>query len=342
MTLDEELKLEQEKFGKRIKLGSEILYLTKADCIANGPSIDETIDVMTKTLIAHGKKEYEMPAKIGVHPYADVFYHAMPAYIPGQKVVGMKWIECYPRNPKEYNLPQTSSLLILNDVLSGYPIAIMDGAWLTSMRTPAKTAISAKFLHPNAETFGMFGCGVQGYEHVRFITHHMDKLKKMYIYDVREENMDRVIKELQPTTSVQLIKGESFEQVAKSCEVLSSATFITRDCYSYVKREWVGKGQTILPVDLNTFFDYRIPLECDKYITDSTDELNLFADYYPNGVPTPACETGEMLAGLATGRDNPDQLIVCGNIGMAVDDMAMAKVIFDKALESGAGMVLPL
>lgn len=342
MMQEKALELDQEHLAKRLKLGKEILYLTQKDCIKNGPSVQETINIITKTLIAHGKKEYEMPAKIGVHPFSDVFFHAMPAYIPGQRVVGMKWIECYPRNPQEYGLPQTSSLLILNDVLSGYPIAIMDGAWLTAMRTPAKSAISAKLLHPNAETFGMFGCGVQGLEHVRFVTQHMPNLKKLYLYDVREENIDRVIAQLQSSTQVQLIKGTSFEQVAKSCEVLCSATFITKENLAYVKAEWVGKGQTILPVDLNTFFDYRIPLECDKYITDSIDELNLFAGYYPMGLPKVFCETGELVAGLATGRENPDQLIVCSNIGMAVDDMAMAKVIFENALESGDGMVLPL
>ena len=147
MTYTNELLVEKKRIEKYIKIGSEAPYLSKAQCMENGPTVEETIDVVRETFIAHGKKDYEMPAKIGVHPHADVFYHAMPAYVPQQKAMGCKWIECYPRNPQDWNLPQTSSVLVLNELITGYPMAIMDGAWVTAMRTPAVTAVSAATMH---------------------------------------------------------------------------------------------------------------------------------------------------------------------------------------------------
>ena len=143
-----------------------------------------------------------MPAKIGVHPLPEVFFHAMPAYVPSQFSCGMKWIECYPNNPDRYNLPQTTGLIVLNDILSGCPIAIMDATWVTAMRTPAVTVLAAGALHPDAETFGMFGCGVQGIEHCKFIVHTLKNLKKIYIYDIKHEAMDNLIKEVQPKIDV--------------------------------------------------------------------------------------------------------------------------------------------
>lgn len=335
---------DREWISRHIDIGKEVLYLTQSDCMNVGISIDDVISLTRDALIAHGTKNYEMPAKIGVHPLPEVFFHAMPAYVPSKNAVGAKWIECYPNNPVKFNLPQTTGLLILNDILSGCPIAVMDCVWLTAMRTPAVTALAAAALHPDAETFGMFGCGVQGVGHVRFIGHTLKNLKKIYVYDIRKEVMDKLVEELQPEVDAEIIKANGPEELAKSCEVMSSATLIIREPLSVVKKEWVSKGQTILPCDLNTFWDPEIPRMADKYIVDSIDEHKLFADmgYFPDGLPDIYCETGEIIAGSKKGRDDADQLIVCSNIGMAVCDVVMAREIFNRAIEQGKGLKLKL
>jgi len=335
---------QHDYLGSKLKLGQEILWLTKEQCIQCGPGIDEILDIVKDTMIAHGKTEYEMPAKIGIHPYEDVFFHAMPAYVPGDKACGIKWIECYPRNPLEYGLPQTFGLLVLNEILTGYPMAIMDSTWITAKRTPAVTAVTAAALHPHAESFGMFGCGIQGTEHVRFVARALPNLKHIYIYDVREESMDALIAAVKDEVNVPIIKGKSFEEVAKSCEVLGSATKIVRENLACVKREWVGPGQTILPCDLNTFFEDTILLDADKYIVDSITEHELFEEmgYFEKGLPHIYCETGEIIAGLKPGRKCKEELIACSNIGMSVFDVAMGKFIFDRALERNVGQLVEL
>lgn len=329
--------------AEKIDLGKEILYLTQDEVINMGLTLEDILTLTEQALVAHGKKEYEMPAKIGVHPLSEVFYHAMPAYVPSKNACGMKWIECYPYNPQRFNLPQTTGLLILNDISSGVPMAIMDSAWITAMRTPAVTVLAAAKLHPDAENFGMFGCGVQGIEHVNFVTHTMKKLKKIYINDISEEAMDNLIRICQPKLDVPIVKGTP-EEMAKNCEVLSSATIIIKESLSIVKDEWVSKGQTILPCDLNTFWDPVTQRRADKYIVDSAEEHELFAGmgYFPEGLPKANCQTGEVLAGVAKGRESKDELIVCSNIGMSVCDVVVAREIFNQALEKGVGRKLPL
>lgn len=327
-----------------LTLGQHMRYLSRADVVNLGITKTTVLDKVRQALIEHGNKRYEMPAKIGVHPYEDVFFHAMPAFIPEMKVVGAKWIECYPRNPREFNLPQTTGVLCLNDVETGVPTALMDSTWLTAARTPAVTVLMAKELHPGARSFGMFGAGVQGREHVRYAAEYLDSLDEIVVFDRFPEVAERLVAELQPEFEVKLRVGNSIEQVVKECEVLSSATIVVREPMALAKREWISAGQTILPCDLNTFWDPQIALQASRYITDSTEEHDLFVEmgYYPDGSPTIAAESGEVLAGLKAGRTSDEQIIVNSNIGMAVCDMAVAQAIQEAAEAEGAGILLDL
>lgn len=335
---------DRAKLAAKLNIGKEIWYMTQDEVVAVGLTETDILALTRDALVAHGTKAYEMPAKIGVHPFQEVFFHAMPAYVPGKLALGCKWIECYPGNPDKFGLPQTTGLLLINDILSGCPVAIMDCAWVTAMRTPAVTLLAAAALHPDAETFGMFGCGVQGVEHVKFAPHTLKKLKKIVVYDTKEARMDDLIARVQPRLPVPIVKGTSFEQVTKECEVLSSATFIVREPFSFVRDAWVAKGQTILPCDLNTFWDPATSHRADKYIVDSAAEHELFAGagYFPGGLPKIACETGEVLAGVKPGRERKDELIVCSNIGMSVCDVVVGREVLDRALALGIGRKLPL
>jgi ornithine cyclodeaminase/alanine dehydrogenase len=231
----------------------------------------------------------------------------------------------------------------MNETMCGAPIAVMDGTWVTAMRTPAVTVLAAEKLHPDAETFGMFGCGVQGVEHVRFIVKTLKKLKKIYVFDVRIEVAEKLKKEMSGEIPVEIVLGKSFEQVAKSCEVMSSATLIVQEPIANVKDEWISKGQTIIPCDMNTFWDPKTQRRADKYIVDSAAEHEYFAGagYFPEGMPKIHAQTGEVIAGLKTGREKADELIVCSNVGMSVFDVALGQAVMNKALEMGIGVRRP-
>nr|WP_272867674.1 hypothetical protein [Corynebacterium stationis] len=172
----------------------------------------------------------------------------------------------------------------------------------------------------------------------------LPELKKVYVYDNREAAADALIDELQTEVPFTLIKGKSPEEVTKSCEVLSSATIILKDPLSVVKKEWVSAGQTILPCDLNTFWDPEIARSAGKYIVDSIEEHELFEQmgYFPAGLAPIAGETGEVLAGVKPGREHADELILNSNIGMAVCDVTVGRAIYDRALATETGTLLNL
>lgn len=327
-----------------LALAQELVYLSREEVIGLGLTSQDILVLVEQALIDHGRQRYEMPAKIGVHPHADVFYHAMPAHLPSRNAVGCKWIECYPRNPAQFGLPQTTGVLIMNDPASGCPVAIMDSTWITAMRTPAVTVLAAAALHPHARTFGMIGCGVQGREHVRFADAHLTGLEAIHVYDSRPDVAIRLVAELSGSVGVPLIVAACAEELVKSCEVISSATVILKEPLAVVKDEWVTSGQTILPCDLNTYWDPAIAHRADAYIVDSIEEHRLFADmgYFPDGLAPISAETGAVLAGLSPGRTNLDQVIVNSNIGMAVCDVAVGREVYERAVAHGAGRRLPL
>ena len=126
-----DMQQDRREISSRINIGKEVWYLTQEEVIAAGVTEQDILRLTLAALVAHGRKEYEMPAKIGVHPHQEVFFHAMPAYVPGRLALGMKWIECYPNNPGKFNLPQTTGLLILNDPLRAAP----SQSWIAS-RSP--------------------------------------------------------------------------------------------------------------------------------------------------------------------------------------------------------------
>src|SRR4051795_2343146 len=139
----------------------ELLYLSQADVLATRVTMREIIDAIESMFRQKGLGQCEMPPKPGVHPLPDAFIHAMPASIPAFESVGVKWVSGYPQNQAN-GLPYINGLIILNDFATGIPIAVMDCAWVTAVRTGAATAVAAKYLaRPDSTTIGILGCGVQ-------------------------------------------------------------------------------------------------------------------------------------------------------------------------------------
>lgn len=335
----------REWVTEHLQIGKEILYLTQQDCIQTGLTAADIYQLVETSLMYHGRKEIDMPARIGIYPKRDSFIHAMPAHIPSEHISGMKWGSCFIQNSGGSRLSTISALLILNDQETGCPIAIMDGRWITAMRTPAVTMVGVKYLaNGNAETYGMIGCGAQGKAHVRQITNHLPKLKRVHIYDSSQQAAKEFIDELQSDVDVEIIQSQSLQKLVTTSEVITSATAIVKEAEPQISHEWIEKGQTIFQCDLHSLFTNETVKRADKYIVDSIDQHDLLIEYgyYPQGLPEIYGEIGDIVAGIKYGRETTDELIINNNIGMAVEDIVLARAIFDRALHHVIGQKLPL
>ena len=123
----------------------EFLYLSQKEVIEVGLTMKDTIDIVEDVLTEHGAGQFENPPKPGIHPQKDAFIHAMPGYLPRKNAGGLKWVSGFSGNYK-YGLPSIMGLIVLNDVNTGQPLAVMDGGYITNMRTAAVSAVAVKFL----------------------------------------------------------------------------------------------------------------------------------------------------------------------------------------------------
>lgn len=333
--------------NQHVEIGSEVLWITRKEIEELDFTRREIYEITEKALVYHGRKECEMPAKIGLHPKTqkDTLMHAMPAYIPAEFSAGIKWGGCFPENREKFGLAQTSALMIFNDHESGWPIAVTDGVWITQVRTPAVTAVAAKYLaNTDSTTFGMIGCGVQGREHVKTIELALQKLEKIYVYDVYQPAMDSLINECQPLVKAKIIKVDTIEKLVKSAEVICSATIIKSKPDPKIKDDWIIPGQTIFMCDMHSLYEDETVKRADKYIVDSIEQHTHFVSlgYYPYGLPEIYAETGEVVAGLKKGRETKKELIINNNVGMAIEDVMLIRQVVDRAIEKKAGRIIPL
>ncbi len=325
--------------------GKQILYLTQQDVVSVGLERREVIELVRIALTEHGRKRVEMPPKIGIHPLPDTLMHAMPAWVPAAKACGIKWAECFPDNFK-FNLPQTSGLMVLNDPETGWPVCVLDAIWVTARRTPAVSALACeKLARKDTTEAGLCGAGVQGREHALMLPEVLPNLKRIKVYDRFGEVADRLVADLGPKLNgVELVACDAVEPVVRGSQVVVTATAILNKPDPQVRDAWVEPGALLLPVDFDSFWEWETFKRADKFLVDSLAEMEYFmtVGYLAHGLPPLHGEIGEVVAGVKPGRQSDDELIIDMNIGMGVEDVVVARAIYQRACENALGRLLPL
>jgi ornithine cyclodeaminase/alanine dehydrogenase len=322
---------------------SELLYLSQDDVVRVGLSMTEIIDALETTFRAKGEGRTEMPPKPGIHPgEGDNFIHAMPAYIPAMKSAGVKWVSGFPENFKK-NLPYITGLLILNDTETGLPIAVMDCVWITGMRTGAASALSAKYLaRKESSVVGVLGCGVQGRTNVEALN-VLFPLKRLMAYDVDPEGLNRYVEEMRERFSLDVIPVKTPREAVSGCDLIVTAGPILKEPHATIQAGWMDEGAFASLVDFDSYWHPDALQESNKFCTDDTAQLLHYkeAGYFQH-IPELHADLGELATGQKPGRESDRERTLAANLGLALDDMAVAPLLYKKALELGIGTMLPL
>ena len=322
---------------------SQLLYLSQDEVTAVGLTMIEIIEALEVAFREKGKGRTEMPPKPGIHPGGgDNFIHAMPAYIPALKAAGVKWVSGFPENYKR-GLPYITGLLILNDPETGLPISVMDCVWITAMRTGAASAVSAKYLaRPESSVIGVLGCGVQGRTHVEALN-ALFPLKKVMAYDVNSEAVDRYVDEISSRFNLDVIPVATPREAVSGCDLVITAGPILKEPHATIQAGWLDEGAFASLVDFDSYWHADAMGETTKFCTDDTQQLSHYqqAGYFQK-IPPLHADLGELVTGQKPGRETTSEKTMTANLGLALDDMAVAPVIFQKAVEKGLGTWLPL
>ena len=321
---------------------NKVLYLSKADVEATGVTMRQVLDALFDAFAAKGRGEVEMPPKPGIHTRPDAFIHAMPAYIPSLHSAGLKWVSGYPENHKR-GLPYITGLLILNDVETGLPLAIMDCIWITGMRTGAATGVAAKYLaRPESETVGILACGVQGRTNLMALM-ELFPIKRVHAFDVNGEVQSAYVAEMREMFDVEVVGVQEPRQAVEGMDMIVTSGPILRVPHATIQAGWMEPGAFASLVDFDSYWTPAAMKETDKFVTDDIPQLEHYrsAGYFQD-IPPLYGDLGELVAGLKPGRESEAERIMACNLGLAMDDMATAPIIYRRAQEMGIGTWLEL
>jgi len=281
----------------------------------------------------------EMPPKAYITVEKGDF-RAMPAALPG--AAGMKWVNVHPGN-REKGLPSVMALIIYSDPLSGYPLAIMDATDITAYRTGATAAIAAKYLAKTDSTsLGIIGAGKQA--ETQILAHAaLFQFREIRVYDIRPDAIGNLQRCLPHIT---LIPG-TMESVM-ACDIVCT---LTPAHSPVVKKEWVHPGVHINAVGADAEGKQELDpdiLHTAMVVVDDfrqaihAGEINVpiaKGIYHKNQVYG---SLGEIILGQKPGRTTNSQVTIFDSTGVAIEDIATAKLIYDKAIEQKIGKLVDI
>jgi ornithine cyclodeaminase/alanine dehydrogenase-like protein (mu-crystallin family) len=320
----------------------QLLYLSRADVESVALDMPTIIARLETAFKEKGQGRVEMPPKPGIHTQPDAFIHAMPAFIPALKSAGLKWVSGYPDNYKR-GLPYITGLLILNDDETGMPYAVMDCTWITAYRTGAASALAAKYLaRKNSEVAGILACGVQGRTNLLALA-ALFHLKRAYAYDVLPDVQRRYVEEMSAQTGLDIVGVDEPKQAVVESDLVVTSGPILKHPTPTIDRDWLRPGAFASAVDFDSYWTGAALAQFDKLSTDDHAQFQYYksAGYFQS-TPDPYADLGELVAGLKPGRERDDERTLAINLGLALDDMAVAPEIYRRARERGIGTWLPL
>ncbi len=322
--------------------GREFLYLSQADVRQVGLSTAEIIEALEQMFREKAAGRVEMPPKPGIHTLPDAFLHAMPAYIPAEKAAGVKWVGGYPDNHR-LKLPYITGLLILNDVDTGVPLSLMDCIWITAQRTGAATAIAAKYLaRLESQTVGILGCGVQGRSNLVALDVAFSFVS-VRAYDVDQNARESYARDMSAQLGLDVIPVSNPKSAVVGSDIVVTAGPILRKPHATIQPGWLDAGAFASLVDFDSYWHPDALLAVDKFCTDDVLQLGHYREAgYFERIPPIYADLGELVLGSKPGRETPQERTMACNLGLGLEDIAIAPLIYRRALEKGIGTWLPL
>jgi ornithine cyclodeaminase/alanine dehydrogenase len=283
-----------------------------------------------------------MPPKPGIHPQPDAFIHAMPAYIGGMQSAGVKWVGGNPANPAR-GLAYISGLIILNDVDTCVPYAVMDCTWITGYRTGAATAVAARHLaRPDSASAGLVACGFQGRTNLLALA-EVFRLTRVYAFDTNDSVQRRFVSEMSAALNIDIVGVRDAREAVTASDLVVTSGPLLKHPDPTIPKDWLRAGAFASAVDFDSYWTADALAQLDRIATDDHAQFQYYrrAGYFQR-TPDPYADLGELVGGQKPGRQRADERTMAINLGLALDDMAVAPEVYRRALARGLGTWLRL
>ncbi|MCW4048466.1 MAG: ornithine cyclodeaminase family protein [Candidatus Bathyarchaeota archaeon] len=323
------------------------LYLTQ-DEVKQVLDMKSTLEAVEGGFKEMGNDNIEMPPRVYLHFDKGVLI-AMPAYMPGLNAAGTKIVTVHPSNKKDFGLPAVIARIILNSPANGVPLAIMDGTYITALRTGAAGATGIKYLsREDSEVVGVCGTGVQGRSQVMGLMEVRPKVKKIKVYDIIPEAMKAFAKEMGDMfPSVKFVTVSSAKEAAEGSDIVITCTPSPE---AFIDGAWLKKGCHVSAIGADTGAKRELMTSAiekmDKHVVDFIPQAFVVGDFKvpkEEGIIKEEdiyAELGEIVAGKKKGRESPDEITMFKATGLAIQDVGTASKVYELAKAKGVGMTL--
>jgi alanine dehydrogenase len=254
----------------------------------------------------------------------------------------------FPQNMSRHGLPTIQGVIALYDGGSGYPLALLDSIEITALRTGAATAVAARYLaRPDSRVATVCGCGVQGRVQLRSLAHVL-RLERAYAYDRDEALSAGFADEMSGELRVEVIPARDLSGALRESDVCVTCTPSRRP---FLMREHVRAGAFVAAVGADNPLKQELDpglLASNKVVVDVMEQCAAIGDLHHAlaagvmGKSDVYAELGAVVAGRTPGRTSEEEIIIFDSTGTALQDVAAARAVYEKALEVAVGYRLDL
>ncbi|OLS26800.1 MAG: Alanine dehydrogenase [Candidatus Heimdallarchaeota archaeon LC_3] len=290
----------------------------------------------------------KVPQRIHITDPAPGLTLIMPGIIGGgMNALATKIVSVYKDNLKKYNLPTVLAKIIVQDMETGEVVGIMDGNLITAMRTGAATGVSVKYLaRKESKTLGIYGAGVQAKKQVSAVYWALDqKLQKCKVYDINKRATDLFKTELENEMNIEIEIVNEGDVLLKDSDILTCATISANPLFDGDK---IPEGTHLSSIGAHSpttrEFDSRIIERASTIVAGLKEacltEAGDFIIPINEGIikEDDIISIGDIIVGKKSGRENEREITLFKSVGISAQDVAVAKLVYDRAVEKGIGI----
>ncbi|HEX2929733.1 MAG TPA: ornithine cyclodeaminase family protein [Candidatus Binatia bacterium] len=306
--------------------------------------IDELIETLERAHVQYSTGKAVMPVRLVVPlPQIQGRITSMPGFLNDEQALGMKVVTYFQENPRR-GLPAILATIMLFSMETGKMIAAMDGSYITAIRTACASAVATKALaNPETPVLGILGAGVQARAHIQALS-HVRKFSKIKIYSPSGASAPSIKKEMEMEIGTAIEVAENAEAAVRNAEIVITVTTAKEPI---LKSDWLKPGAHINAVgshrpdlreiDGATLARAKIVVDSREAIMAECGDILLALkekSITPNAIHA---EIGEVLAGAKSARISVDEITLYKSVGIAIQDVAAAALVYRKASQLGVG-----
>ncbi len=325
-----------------------MLFLDRQDVIALLP-MAQCIGAVERAFAAHASKQLPTaPGVLGSQVENGGFHVKTAAIGAAPGYFAAKINANFPGNPERHGLPTIQGMIGLFDTASGRPLALLDSIEITTLRTAAASAIAARYLAlPDAGTLLVCGCGNQGRAHLRALL-QVRRLRRVLAYDRNPAQIQAFIREMAPESGLDIEPVENLADTFPSCEI---AVTCTPGREVLLSADDIRPGQFIAAVGADSEgkqeLDPRLLRKC-RVVADLAEQAAKMGELQHAiaarlmGIGDLHAELGQLITGERPGRTSDEQIFVFDSTGTALQDVAAAALVYERAIAVRRGRELSL